>query len=138
MDIRKEYDNGEITVVWKPGLCFHAKECVKGLPMVFDPDKKPWIDVSQAQTQALKDTIDKCPSGALTYYNTADGRPEDLSDAADDRTRVEVLEGGPLMVYGSLVVTHADGSVEERKRQAAFCRCGKTGNVPFCDGSHNN
>lgn len=138
MDIRKEYDNGEVTVVWKPGLCFHAKECVKGLPMVFDPDKKPWINVSQADTAALKATIDKCPSGALSYYNTADGRPEQEVEGADGLIQVEVLDGGPLMVHGTVVITHSDGSTEERKRQSAFCRCGKTGNVPFCDGSHNN
>ena len=28
----KHYDNGEITVHWKPELCWHAAECVSHLP----------------------------------------------------------------------------------------------------------
>ena len=49
---KKEYSNGELTVVWKPDLCIHAAECVKGLPQVFDPNKKPWVDPDQADGSA--------------------------------------------------------------------------------------
>lgn len=138
MEKIKEYSNGEITVVWKPGLCFHSKECVHGLPGVFKPEDKPWIQVDNASSEALMKTIDKCPSGALTYYNNSEGKPEEKEETMSDKTKVEVLDPGPLLVYGTLEVTHPDGSTETKKRSTAFCRCGKTGNNPYCDGSHNN
>ncbi|MGK0366005.1 MAG: putative Fe-S cluster protein YjdI [Saprospiraceae bacterium] len=67
-EIKKEYTNGEITVVWKPQKCIHAAECVKALPKVYNPDEKPWIKVGNATTEELKSQISKCPSGALSFY----------------------------------------------------------------------
>ncbi|WP_299221931.1 (4Fe-4S)-binding protein [uncultured Aquimarina sp.] len=67
-DIRKEYTNGELTIVWKPGKCIHAGVCVKTLPEVYQPNEKPWIRPEKAATEALKSQIDACPSGALSYY----------------------------------------------------------------------
>lgn len=137
MSITKEYSNGDLTVVWKPGLCIHSKKCVHGLPDVFKPNDKPWIQVENASSESLMTTIDTCPSGALSYYKTADGPPSEEKQDTMKETKVEVLENGPLMVHGTVEVVHTDGSTETRKRSAAFCRCGKTGNIPFCDGSHN-
>ena len=68
-DAKKEYSNGEISVVWKPGLCIHAGECVKALPEVYNPNEKPWIKVENGTTEALQAQIKKCPSGALSYYS---------------------------------------------------------------------
>ncbi len=136
MDVKKEYSNGELTVVWKPGLCFHAKECVHGLPGVFKPKDKPWIQAENASAEALMETIDKCPSGALSWYNNAAGAPSEEIIKTMKETKVEVLANGPLMVHGPVEVTHADGTTEVKSRNTAFCRCGKTDNGPFCDGSH--
>ncbi len=66
--IKKEYTNGELTIVWKPRICIHAAECVKALPKVYQPDSKPWIKIENAGTDELKAQIAKCPSGALSYY----------------------------------------------------------------------
>ncbi len=67
-DVRKEYSNKEITIVWKPGKCIHAGVCVKTLPNVYDPQEKPWISPENATTEALIKQINQCPSGALSYY----------------------------------------------------------------------
>lgn len=64
----KEYSNGEITIKWKPETCIHAGECVKNLPQVYNPKEKPWIKIENATTEELKAQINKCPSGALSYY----------------------------------------------------------------------
>ncbi|MDF1549961.1 MAG: (4Fe-4S)-binding protein [Bacteroidales bacterium] len=53
METKKEYTNSEITIVWQPKLCIHSAECVKGLPEVFRPKEKPWIDISKASTEKL-------------------------------------------------------------------------------------
>jgi len=66
--MNKEYSNGEITVVWQPNKCQHAGICVKTLPQVYNPKAKPWIKVEHATTQELKNQINNCPSGALSYY----------------------------------------------------------------------
>ncbi len=60
------YSNGEITVVWKPDLCIHSGICFKGLADVFDPRRRPWIDMSKAETRQIMDQVKKCPSGALS------------------------------------------------------------------------
>ncbi|MCF6243248.1 MAG: (4Fe-4S)-binding protein [Bacteroidales bacterium] len=66
--IKQEYTNGEITIVWKPGICIHAAECVKTLPKVYQPGSKPWIKIENARSDELKAQIKKCPSNALSYY----------------------------------------------------------------------
>lgn len=64
----KEYDNGEVIITWEPEKCIHAGKCVRGLPAVFNPNKKPWIEVGNASSEELVNQVKKCPSGALGYY----------------------------------------------------------------------
>lgn len=67
-DLTKEYSNGEVTIVWKNALCKHAAKCVKNNPEVFHPKEKPWIIPENSTTDKIIATVNKCPSGALTYY----------------------------------------------------------------------
>lgn len=71
-NIKLEYTNGEITVVWQPGLCIHSGNCVKGLPGVFKPKERPWIKVHEASTDAIAEQVSRCPSGALSFYMNRD------------------------------------------------------------------
>jgi len=64
----KEYSNGEMTIVWNAEKCTHSGICVKMLPKVYNPRAKPWITIENASTNELKAQVDKCPSGALSYY----------------------------------------------------------------------
>ncbi len=65
--IRKEYTNGNITVVWQPHMCTHSKKCWKGLLNVFDPREKPWIKLDGASNEQVMNQVDMCPSKALSY-----------------------------------------------------------------------
>ena len=67
-DIKKEYTNGEVTVVWQSGKCIHAGNCVRTNPEVFKPKEKPWITPDGSSTEKIIDAVNECPSGALTYY----------------------------------------------------------------------
>lgn len=65
-ELVKEYSNGEVTIVWKAHLCQHSANCVKGLPEVFNAQKRPWINPNGASTQRIVSQVKLCPSGALT------------------------------------------------------------------------
>lgn len=64
----KEYPNGQVTIVWKPDLCIHSGICARGLPTVFQPREKPWIKQYGATSRQIMDQVNKCPSGALSFY----------------------------------------------------------------------
>jgi len=67
-EITKKYSNGEITVVWKPSICIHSGICFKGLPEVFDPRVRPWVNIDGSSTENIVEQVKKCPSGALSYF----------------------------------------------------------------------
>jgi uncharacterized Fe-S cluster protein YjdI len=74
-----KYSNAEVTVVWKPEICRHSGICARGLPGVFDPRRKPWIDTSQSDTFHIVEQVKKCPSGALSFFmNDEDSSSSDL------------------------------------------------------------
>ncbi|HAT63481.1 MAG TPA: hypothetical protein DCS66_02620, partial [Flavobacteriaceae bacterium] len=50
--------------------------------------------------------------------------------------KVTLIENGPAIVMESCEITHPDGKTETRERRASFCRCTKSENFPYCDGSH--
>lgn len=66
--IKKEYTNGEVTIVWQNKLCIHSGICVRGLPAVFNTNESPWINVEGATKEEIISQVKKCPSGALSYY----------------------------------------------------------------------
>ena len=65
-EITKHYTNGEVTITWKAHLCIHSGNCSRGLPHVFNPRIRPWINPEGATTQQIIDQVLKCPSGALS------------------------------------------------------------------------
>jgi len=70
--MEKHYSNEEITVIWKPDVCKHSTLCWRGLLQVFDPRKRPWIDMEGADTEAIIAQVEKCPSGALSWRRKGD------------------------------------------------------------------
>lgn len=71
-NIKRTYTNGEVTVHWNPGICQHTAICFRGLPQVFDPRKRPWIEITGSDTEAIIAQVKKCPSGALSYTMNGD------------------------------------------------------------------
>lgn len=68
--ILKEYSNNDITVIWEPSKCTHSANCVKNLPLVFQPGTQPWIKINGADSAEIVSTVLKCPSGALSIKET--------------------------------------------------------------------
>lgn len=71
-DIIKKYSNGEVTIVWKPNICIHSAICFNGLPEVFDPRKRPWIEPEGSTTEKIIAQVKKFPSETLTYFMNND------------------------------------------------------------------
>lgn len=128
----KEYSTEDLTVVWKPSLCIHSEKCWRGLPEVFNPKSRPWIQPEGTDTDTLMNQIKKCPSGALSYV-TIQGEEK---ETVEMETVVEQIPDGPLLVYGKLKLKNAGGEEVLENKTTAFCRCGNSSNKPFCDGTH--
>jgi uncharacterized Fe-S cluster protein YjdI len=64
--LAKRYTSGALTVLWQPHLCQHGGVCFRGLPQVFDPRRRPWIDLEAAPSDEIVAQVARCPSGALS------------------------------------------------------------------------
>lgn len=133
-EIVKKYTNGEVTVIWKPNVCIHSAICFNGLPQVFDPRNRPWVNIGAAASERIINQVKQCPSGALTYFLNSEQESPNLR--SDEERIVEPTENGPLLVYGNILVKDANGTEERRENVTAFCRCGGSSNKPYCDGTH--
>ena len=125
------YANEAIEVQWEPKLCIHAKSCVRRLPLVFDSNRRPWIDVDGAEADAIADTVRTCPTGALHFRRLDGGAQEE----PEPETTVDPRPDGPLFVRGRIRIVE-DGRLIRDDTRVALCRCGASENKPFCDGSH--
>ncbi len=136
---KRDYDQGEITVHWDAGKCIHSANCVRELPQVFRPKARPWINVSNADAEALAAAVDTWPTGALAYTwaDPERNKPVKTEGEVDSTMSVRVTANGPLEVSGNVEILDDDGSVIEVAEKAWLCRCGYSENKPFCDGSHS-
>jgi CDGSH-type Zn-finger protein len=52
---------------------------------------------------------------------------------------VKCNKNGPLIVRGEFQLLDSEGNGFDLggRKQIALCRCGKSDDKPFCDGSHN-
>ena len=133
-EITKKYTDGDLTVIWKPQKCIHSEKCYKGLPGVFKPSEKPWIDPSAENHDRIRVQIQKCPSGALSYK----GMPSNSNPADGKSTKVELRPDGPIMIDAPVTIEKDGKSQVIDKGRVALCRCGASENKPFCDGTHRN
>ena len=83
LDKRVNYVGKEITIHDNRGICSHVGFCTDSLPSVFKQGKEPWIDSNGAPTEEIIATIEKCPSGALSY--SLEGIEHRDQDTALDR-----------------------------------------------------
>ena len=110
--------------------CIHAAECVHGLPSVFDPAAKPWVNPDGADAAAVAATVDRCPSGALQVERPDGPEPAPASNTAT------LAADGPTYLRGDLALLAPDDTVALADTRLALCRCGASRNKPLCDGSH--
>ncbi|MDG6220538.1 MAG: CDGSH iron-sulfur domain-containing protein [Candidatus Thermoplasmatota archaeon] len=130
-DNLEEYAGREITILDNRGVCSADGACSRGAPEVFKPDEKPWIVPNGAGVKQIIETIQKCPSGALSFrfgerrYHALERTPE-----------IRIAKNGPLEFVGWIRIRDDMGSKPECDEHYCLCRCGESSNKPFCDGTH--
>ena len=52
-------------------------------------------------------------------------------------TKITIRPGGPILIDGDVTLLDGSGAdIPVDRQPVALCRCGASGNKPFCDGSH--
>jgi CDGSH-type Zn-finger protein/uncharacterized Fe-S cluster protein YjdI len=130
-NLRVTFSGKDIAIFDNRAICAHAGFCTERLKSVFRMDAEPWIDPDAAEVEAIIATIQKCPSGALSY---ARGGVE--AQPPRRGAMVTVTNDGPYAVTGGIElagVAFGDGASKEHY---TLCRCGGSKRKPFCDGTH--
>jgi CDGSH-type Zn-finger protein/uncharacterized Fe-S cluster protein YjdI len=128
-----EYHADDIEVAFDSNRCIHARECVEGLPAVFDTSRRPWVDPDEADADDVAAVVERCPTGALHYERLDDGPAE----RTPEKNTVTVVEDGPLYLHGNIVIETDEEETLLSDTRAGICRCGHSENKPLCDNSHD-
>jgi uncharacterized Fe-S cluster protein YjdI len=129
--LTREYSTPDITVQWYASRCIHSAKCIGALPQVFDPRRRPWVDITAANADAIANAVLQCPTGALHYV-----RSDGVAEPIPDDVRILPVRNGPYFVTGPVAITDDNGAVIRKDSRLALCRCGKSRHLPFCDNTH--
>ncbi len=125
------YPGENIDVTWDGRLCIHIAECGREEGELFVKGRNPWCMPDTTTPERVAEICERCPTGALTYSDNS-GK----SEQSPSENTINVTYNGPLFVYGELAIEEAPTDMTGVQFRAALCRCGQSGNKPFCDNSH--
>lgn len=152
----RKYRNTDITVYWKPSACIHASYCYRELIEVFDPSRRPWVDLNESTTERIIEVVNLCPTEALTWkwndesLNDDIGsdqlnhikfrRPELANDVdtpkEEELVSAKVMVDGPIVLKGTFTIDYDGITKDVNDSIVSICRCGASDHMPFCDGKH--
>ena len=84
--------------------------------------------------EIAKQQICDCPGGSLTLK--IDGEEIEPNLIPEISIVSTPYKSGPIWIRGGIPIISTDGHVYEVRNRAALCRCGRSSNRPFCDGTH--
>jgi CDGSH-type Zn-finger protein len=134
-DKNAEFIRGpELTLADNKHLCVHARFCMRAggiWNLVKHPENQESRDI------AIEEACN-CPSGRLVITDNESGK---TIEPELERSIVVIEypprgEHGPLWLRGGIPVQSAQGKLYEVRNRVTLCRCGRSQNKPFCDGSH--
>jgi uncharacterized Fe-S cluster protein YjdI len=152
----KKYRNHDITVYWKPSACVHASYCYRELIEVFDPGRRPWVDMNGSTTDKIIEVVNLCPTEALTWKWNDEAKNEDvrgdqcnhvkfrrpeLTEVKEEVVEatpvsVKIMIDGPVVLKGDFTLIQNGNNRDIQDGILSICRCGASDHMPFCDGRH--
>ncbi|MGR3289725.1 MAG: CDGSH iron-sulfur domain-containing protein [Paracoccaceae bacterium] len=123
------YEGAEISITYNPRLCSHAAECARIAGNIFDTTASPWVQLDNGTVDEVKAVVAACPSGAFALASGDHIMP--------DRAEIVVEKNGPYWVTGPVIEGISAGEGASGAKYV-LCRCGLSGNKPYCDGSHRD
>lgn len=126
-----EFAGHDIDVRWDERLCIHIGECGQAEGDLFVGGREPWCIPDTVTIAEVREIIERCPSGALSYTDK-NGPPE----RAPATNAAMVVYNGPLYLTGALEIEGVGEDMPSARHRVALCRCGASQNKPFCDNSH--
>lgn len=152
----RRYRNYDITVYWKPDACIHASYCYRELIEVFDPGRRPWVDMNGSTTDRIIEVVNMCPTEALTWRWNDEEKNRNISPdqtnhikfkrpeligvneqaGQDNPVSVKIMLDGPIVIKGDFTFQYSGNKKEMKDGIISICRCGASNHLPFCDGTH--
>ena len=123
-----------LTLADNQHLCVHARFCLRAGGI--------WNLVELSDDEAARETAIEeacnCPSGRLVLTDNESGK---TIEPELEKSIVVIEypprdEHGPLWARGGIPIESSDGKLYEIRNRVTLCRCGKSMNMPFCDGSY--
>ena len=132
LDGAERYEGPEVALTDNRAYCAFARFC--------DAKGQVWNLVSMEGKQARDLTVreaDHCPAGRLSAW-TGGQEPHEPHFEPSLGLIEDPQQGssGPLWVRGGIPFSREDGFTYEVRNRVTLCRCGRSSNKPFCDGSH--
>ncbi|ABR54056.1 zinc finger CDGSH-type domain protein [Methanococcus vannielii SB] len=128
------FEGPELKLTDAHEFCDHSRFCnraggIRKLIECSNDQKAKQIAIEEA-------TI--CPSGRLVLWDKKTGNPFEkefepsIVLIQDSQKKCQ----GPIWVRGKIPIESYDGQIYEIRNRITLCRCGKSENKPYCDGSH--
>lgn len=133
-------DNVEITSGKDISLTDNSKYCV--FARFCDAGRGVWALTESSENPKDRDLAIReasmCPSGRLMAWDNESRKPyeykfEPSLGLIEDRA---IRASGGLWVRGGIRIEREDGQGFETRNRNVLCRCGASGNKPYCDGTH--
>ncbi len=93
-------------------------------------------DDAENKSEAIQAAVE-CPAGRLTAVEKTGALIElSLEPAVYIVQDPEKDSSAGIFVQGNIPIESSEGGIYEIRNRVALCRCGKSSNKPFCDGTH--
>lgn len=125
-----------------PGVLLHDARKLCAEARFCDRAGGLWNIVNECADAEVRDLArgmaERCPSGRYTLCDaeTDDECEPDIEPSIALVSDPAMGVSGPLWVRGGIPIYGSDGEPYEVRNRVTLCRCGKSNNKPFCDGSH--